>query len=269
MGQTVTGFCSYCLQLPLLLKAKKGTNPATRCSLSPDIFTKRSQVPSRCCCCCGTKAEVWALATLCGLRLFHSRWTEVNSTVRSAVTGLRAACSLCQSPASTLTGPQTPVDSTPTFSSIAQATSCQGNLKNRCVCLSDETNSVLLFFLLAHQFILHSCVYSWILTSGCFSLWAKTMLKSWAWNASLLSDRITDDETTWNCCLFICSRLSVLKRKLILKADEFDSSVWFFFFFFYKSTFSFCVDFFLFPVNKNMFYHLFGMNAFWSHCWKQ
>lgn len=162
MGQTVTGFCSYCLQLPLLLKAKKGTNPATRCSLSPDIFTKRSQVPSRCCCCCGTKAEVWALATLCGLRLFHSRWTEVNSTVRSAVTGLRAACSLCQSPASTLTGPQTPVDSTPTFSSIAQATSCQGNLKNRCVCLSDETNSVLLFFLLAHQFILHSCVYSWI-----------------------------------------------------------------------------------------------------------
>lgn len=68
-------------------------------------------------------------ATVLWPSLFPSRWTRVNTAVRSSATGPCAACTVCQSPASALTGPQTPVDSTPTCPSISQATSCLGNLK--------------------------------------------------------------------------------------------------------------------------------------------
>lgn len=59
-----------------------------------------------------------------------SRWTRGQHCCQiSSNEPPCAACAVCQSPAYALTGPQTPVDSTPTCPTIAQATSCLGNLK--------------------------------------------------------------------------------------------------------------------------------------------
>lgn len=124
-----------------------------------DVFTN----------CCRLPAEARHQATVCVYSqhatllwpsLFPSRWTRVNTAVRSSATGPCAACAVCQSPASALTGPQTPVDSTPTCPSISQATQLPRQPQNPRACLSIKTNFILHFICTtAHHSFIHPSIH--------------------------------------------------------------------------------------------------------------
>lgn len=75
---------------------------------------------------CGLPACRAAVTLLISLQMDAGRH---HCQMMSSALSPRAACAVCQSAASALAGPQTPIDSTPTCPSIAQATSCLGNLK--------------------------------------------------------------------------------------------------------------------------------------------
>lgn len=78
----------------------------------------------------------------------------------------RTACAACQSPASVLTGLQTPVDSTPTCPSITQATGCLGNPGALAACLSVKTNFVLHF---SGSLLIHPLIQEFMCAAACLS----------------------------------------------------------------------------------------------------
>lgn len=89
-----------------------------------DVFTNCCRQSS-----CGPavacrSGRVWVVVT-------HLRYQQMDEGRHHCQNiSIKPPCAECQSSASALTSPQTPVDSTPTCPSITQATSCLGNLKS-------------------------------------------------------------------------------------------------------------------------------------------
>lgn len=94
---------------------------------------------------------MWCSTVARGDPLSYQQMVRVHLTIRKWVLSPWVVCAGRQSTASTLTGPQTPEDSTPTCPFITWATSCLGNLRSLCACLSGKTNPCFVFSL-AQQF---------------------------------------------------------------------------------------------------------------------